>query len=202
MFNPRKVWFSGSAPALLAASGLLLTVDARQPSARQPPAGQTAPASHQSLVNRYCVSCHNDRVKRGDLALDGIVAQDVARNADTWEKVVAKIRARQMPPIGLPRPDYATYDAAIASLETALDRAAAAAPNPGRTATLRRLTRTEYQNAIRDLLGLDIDVASLLPPDESSYGFDNVTVGDLSPTLLDRYISAAEQISRVAVGRA
>ena len=106
-----------------------------------------------------------------------------------------------MPPIGKERPDDATYDAVIASLETSLDRAAAAHPNPGRTATLRRLTRTEYQNAIRDLLAIDIDAASLLPADESSYGFDNVTVGDLSPTLLDRYVSAAEKISRVAVGR-
>src|SRR5262249_22127896 len=98
-------------------------------------------------------------------------------------------------------PDEATYDAVIASLETSLDRAAAASPHPGRTATLRRLTRTEYQNAIRDLLALDVDVTSLLPPDDSSYGFDNVTVGTLSPTLLDRYVSAAEKISRVAVGR-
>ena len=106
-----------------------------------------------------------------------------------------------MPPVGKGRPDEATYEAVIASLETSLDRAAAAKPNPGRTATLRRLTRTEYQNAIRDLLALDVDVASLLPADESSYGFDNVTVGDLSPTLLDRYISAAEKISRLAVGR-
>src|SRR5438034_3679743 len=111
------------------------------------------------------------------------------------------MRVRQMPPMGMPRPDEATYDAVIASLETSLDRAAIAAPNPGRTATLRRLTRTEYQNAIRDLLALDVDVSSLLPPNDSSYGFDNVTVGDLSPTLLDRYVSAAEKISRVAVGR-
>jgi hypothetical protein len=102
----------------------------------------------------------------------------------------------------MPRPDEATYEAAISSLETSLDRAAAVNPNPGRTETLRRLNRTEYQNAIRDLLALEIDVASLLPPDDSSYGFDNVTVGDLSPTLLDRYISAAEKISRLAVGRA
>ena len=98
-----------------------------------------------------------------------------------------------MPPVGKPRPDEATYDAVIASLETSLDRAAAARPNPGRTATIRRLTRTEYQNAIRDLLALDVDVAALLPADESSHGFDNVTVGDLSPTLLDRYISAARE---------
>src|ERR671931_2559876 len=94
-----------------------------------------------------------------------------------------------------------TSDRTIASLEDALDRAAEASPNPGRTATLRRLTRTEYQNAVRDLLALDVDVASLLPADESSYGFDNVTVGDLSPTLLDRYVSAAEKISHIAVGR-
>jgi hypothetical protein len=106
-----------------------------------------------------------------------------------------------MPPVGEERPDEATYTEVVTYLETSLDRAAEAKPNPGRTATIRRLTRTEYQNAIRDLLGLAIDVSSLLPADESSYGFDNVTVGDLSPTLLDRYVSAAEKISRLAVGR-
>ncbi len=106
-----------------------------------------------------------------------------------------------MPPVGKKRPNDGTYDAVVASLETSLDRAAAAHPNPGRTATMRRLTRTEYKNAVRDLLAFDVDVSSLLPADESSYGFDNVTVTDLSPTLLDRYVSAAEKISRVAVGR-
>src|SRR6476659_714726 len=106
-----------------------------------------------------------------------------------------------MPPIGKTRPNDATYESVIAYLVKALDRAAEANPNPGRTATIRRLTRTEYQNAVRDLLALDVDVTALLPGDESSYGFDNVTVGDLSPTLLDRYISAAEKISRVAIGR-
>ena len=90
----------------------------------------------------------------------------------------------------------------MSQLETALDRAAAERPNPGRTDTFRRLTRTEYQNAIRDLLALDIDAAALLPADEASHGFDNVTVGDLSPTLLDRYITAAQKISRLAVGGA
>ncbi len=112
-----------------------------------------------------------------------------------------KLRARQMPPIGKERPDDRAYDAVIRSLETSLDRTARARPNPGRTATIRRLTRTEYRNAVRDLLALDVDVDALLPADESSYGFDNVTVGDLSPTLLDRYISAAEKITRLAVGR-
>jgi hypothetical protein len=171
---------------------LLLPLEARQ---------QPASPSVPSVVNRYCVSCHNDRTKSGGLTLAAVASHDVAQDADVWEKVLRKIRARQMPPIGTPRPDEATYDAVIASLETSLDRAAAASPNPGRTATLRRLTRTEYQNAIRDLLALDVDAASLLPADDSSYGFDNVTVGDLSPTLLDRYVSAAEKISRVAVGR-
>ena len=112
-----------------------------------------------------------------------------------------RLRARQMPPAGLPRPAEATYDAAVKSLESSLDSAAAAHPNPGRTDTFRRLTRTEYGNAIRDLLALDIDAAALLPSDQSSHGFDNVTVGELSPTLLERYISAAEKISRLAVGR-
>ena len=147
------------------------------------------------------MTCHDQEEKKGGLALD-LISADVAEHQDEWEKVVRKLRARQMPPVGRKeRPDEATYDATVGYLETALDRAAAAHPNPGRTATIRRLTRTEYQNAIRDLLALRVDVGTLLPADESSYGFDNVTVGDLSPTLLDRYISAAEKISRAAVGR-
>ena len=105
-----------------------------------------------------------------------------------------------MPPAGLPRPDEKAYDAAVASFESTLDRMAAAKPNPGRTDTFRRLNRTEYQNAIRDLLALDVDVSSLLPGDDSSHGFDNVTVGELSPTLLERYLAAAQKISRLAIG--
>ena len=197
MLDARTVRTWGGLAALVAAGGLTLTAQAQQrPAARSIPA-----AADPSVVNRYCVSCHSDRLKTGGLSLEKVAASDVDQNPDVWEKVLRKMRARQMPPIGMPRPDEATYDVAIASLESSLDRAAAAAPNPGRTATLRRLTRTEYQNSIRDLLALDIDVSSLLPADDSSYGFDNVTVGDLSPTLLDRYISAAEKISRVAVGR-
>ena len=122
-------------------------------------------------------------------------------NTEIWEKVVRKIRARQMPPLGSPRPDEATYEAAVSSLEAALDSAAAAEPNPGRTDTVRRLTRTEYQNAIRDLLALELDLSSLLPRDESSQGFDNITVTDLSPLLLESYVSAADKISRLVVGR-
>jgi hypothetical protein len=160
--------------------------------------GDTPPSA---LIDEYCLSCHDEDHKKGGLALDVIEADAIDRHPDVWEKVVRKLRARQMPPIGKDRPNEATYDAAIASLETSLDRAAAANPNPGRTATLRRLTRTEYQNAIRDLLAIEIDAASMLPADDSSYGFDNINSGNLSPTLLDRYISAAQKISRVAVGR-
>jgi hypothetical protein len=198
MHNPLRVPFSGSVATIVLAGGFLLSLEAQQPPASAPPAPV---AAHNTFVSRYCASCHNDRLKRGGLTLDAVTAQDFGQHPEVWEKVIRKIRARQMPPVGLPRPDEATYNSEIAMLETALDRAAAASPNPGRTATLRRLTRTEYQNAIRDLLALDVDVTSLLPADEASYGFDNVTVGDLSPTLLDRYISTAEKISRVAIGR-
>ena len=151
---------------VLAAGGFMLTLEAQQPLARP----SLPAAAHRALVNRYCVSCHSDRLKAGGLALDTAGVQEVGQNPKVWENVLRKVRARQMPPMGMPRPDEATYEAAIASLETSLDAAAAAAPNPGRTATLRRLTRTEYQNAIRDLLALEIDVASLLPADDSSYG--------------------------------
>jgi uncharacterized protein DUF1592/uncharacterized protein DUF1588/uncharacterized protein DUF1587/uncharacterized protein DUF1585/uncharacterized protein DUF1595/cytochrome c len=192
-----KLTISVSLAGVLAVAGFTFTLKAQQSS----PAPPLTAAAHRALVDDYCVSCHDEDKKKGGLSLDTIAAHDVARHPDVWEKVVRKLRARLMPPIGKERPDESTYDAVISSLERSLDRAAAANPNPGRTATLRRLTRTEYQNAIRDLLALDVDVTSLLPPDESSYGFDNVTVGELSPTLLDRYVSAAEKISRLAIGR-
>lgn len=121
---------------------------------------------------------------------------------ETWEKVVSKLRHRHMPPPGLPRPDEQTYDSIISSLVNSLDREMAITPNPGRTASFRRLNRTEYRNAIRDLIGVDLDVSSLLPHDETGHGFDNVTVGELSPTLLERYLSAAQKISRLAMGSA
>jgi hypothetical protein len=171
-----------------------------------PSKGHAGPARrslgpHVALVDEYCLSCHDKDHEKGQLVLETVAQDDVPAHPEIWEKVVRKLRARLMPPVGKERPDDPTYDAVVSFLETSLDRAAAANPNPGRTATIRRLTRTEYKNAIRDLLALDIDVASMLPGDESSYGFDNVTVGDLSPTLLDRYVTAAEKISRVAVGR-
>ena len=178
---------------VLAAGGFLCTLEAQQP------APSTSP--HRLLVELYCTSCHKETLKTADLALDVASAQPVEENAETWEKVVRKLRARQMPPVGLPRPDEATYEAAVSSLETLLDSAAAVRTDPGRTDTFRRLTRTEYQNAIRDLLALEVDLSSLLPRDESSQGFDNITVTGLSPALLESYVSAADKISRLAVGR-
>ncbi|MGH9658676.1 MAG: DUF1587 domain-containing protein, partial [Bryobacteraceae bacterium] len=162
------------------AGGLLAAMAAAQPLSVRP------------TIERYCHGCHNSKLKTGGLALD-----TANQHPDTWEKVVRRLRARQMPPAGLPRPDEATYDAVVSALEVSLD---SAPPDPGRTDTFRRLNRTEYRNAIRDLLALDVEAGSLLPADESSHGFDNVTVGNLSPTLLDRYVSAAEKISRLAVG--
>src|SRR5262249_2557511 len=154
----------------------------------------------RTVFDRYCAACHNSQVKSGGLALDGLDPAHPGAQAQAWEGVVRKLRARFMPPIGLPRPDEATYDSMVAGLTSALDSSSAAHPNPGRTDTFRRLNRTEYRNAIRDLLALDVDVSELLPSDEAAYGFDNVTVGNLSPTLLERYLNAAQKISRLALG--
>lgn len=161
---------------------------------------QEQPASQAASIKRYCAGCHNSKVKTGGFSLDGLRLESPAEHSQEWEKVVRKLRTRSMPPAGLPRPDERTYNAVLASLETSLDKSAIASPNPGRTDTFRRLNRTEYRNAIRDLLAVEVDVTSLLPSDESSHGFDNVTVGDLSPTLLERYLSAARKISRLAIG--
>lgn len=161
---------------------------------------QTTTPDRPALIKQYCTGCHNAKLNTGGLALDTIAGGKVAEHSATWEKVVRRLRARQMPPSGLPRPGERTYAALVSSLEAELDAASAANVNPGRTDTFRRLNRTEYHNAIRDLLALEVDVASLLPGDEASHGFDNVTVGDLSPTLLERYLGAARKISRLAVG--
>ena len=175
----------------------LLSCAASASAAEQPVAGAV-----RAVVGKFCVECHGADAAKGGLNLEKILPEDVSRHSDAWEKVVRKLNARHMPPIGKPRPDERTYSAIVSSLETTLDRAAAAKLNPGRTDTVRRLNRTEYQNTIRDLLALDIDAAALLPADEASHGFDNVTVGTLSPTLLDRYITAAQKIARLAVGGA
>ena len=135
--------------------------------ARHGPA-KRALGPHVALVDEYCLSCHDKDHEKGQLILETIAEDDIAEHADVWEKVVRKLRARLMPPVGKERPDDPTYDTVVSFLESSLDRAAVAHPNPGRTSTIRRLTRTEYRNAIRDLLALDVDVASMLPADESS----------------------------------
>src|SRR5437764_2019078 len=128
----------------------------------------------KALIDRYCIGCHSDRTKAGSLTLQSLNPEDPASAPEVWEKVVRKLRVRYMPPTGLPRPDGHTYDAVIAQIEAKLDRAAAAKPNPGRTDTFRRLNRTEYRNAVRDLLAIDVDVASMLPKDDASHGFDKI----------------------------
>ena len=175
---------------------------AQVPTAVSAPAASSAP---RALLDRYCVACHNDRTRQAGLTLQSIDAERVGRVAgevEAWEKVVRKLRGRAMPPPGRPRPDAAAYDAAAHVIEAALDAAAAGDPNPGRP-PIHRLNRVEYRNAVRDLLGLEVDERALLPPDESGYGFDNIAdVLAISPVLLDRYMAAAEKISRLALGDA
>ena len=167
---------------------------AQQPS-KTPASSEARPerTTVKQFVTQHCTHCHNSDDKKAGLALDAISLEDVDAHPAVWEKVVRKVASRQMPPIGKPRPDERAYESFIGALEMALDRAAAARPNPGRTATLRRLNRTEYQNAIRDLLAVDVDAGSLLPADEANHGFDSAPLGDLSPTLLDRYITELPQ---------
>ena len=178
----------------------------RQQAITPPPSTAVGPVTPASITRRaldqYCVRCHNERLKTADLMLDHVDVANPAAAADVWEKVVRKVHTGTMPPSNMPQLSEGDRHALLSWLETSLDAASATRPNPGRTETLRRLNRTEYQNAIRDLLALDIDAASLLPADDSGHGFDNVTVGDLPPTLLDRYISAAQKVSRLAIGSA
>ncbi len=188
MTTPRRVLLAIAAVFLIASVGW----------------SQANPAA--SVLTQYCTTCHNSRLKTAGLVLDPGASASPAANAETWEKVIQKLRSRDMPPAGMPRPDSATYDAAASWLETELDRSAAAHPQPGRLPLLHRLSRTEYQNAIRDLLALDalpkeMDFSLLLPSDNASSGFDNLA--DLlfvSPSDMESYLNAAQKISRLAVG--
>jgi mono/diheme cytochrome c family protein len=164
-----------------------------------PRANTEAPS--KAFVDKYCATCHNQRLKTGGLAFDGLDLNNVAAHAAEWEKVVVKLRAGLMPPTGAARPERAVIDGFTSSLEAALDRVAAASPNPGRTEPFHRLNRAEYRNAVRDLLGLEIDVTQLLPTDEISYGFDNIAgVLKLSPLLTERYLNTAQKVARLALG--
>ena len=161
-----------------------------------------APTETGEVLQRYCVTCHNERLRTADLALDTVDPSRPAANPEVWERVIAKLRAGSMPPPGRRRPDAATYDAVARALEDDLDRAWAANPNPGRITAVHRLNRTEYRNAIRDLFALDVDVTSLLPGDETADGsFDNFAeVLTISRAHLERYLSVARHVTRLAVG--
>jgi mono/diheme cytochrome c family protein len=168
--------------------------------AGQATATPAAVPRNASLVGEYCVGCHNDRVKRGDLVLSHLDETRVAADAPTWEKVIRKVRSGMMPPANARRPDAARVAAFLTSVEASLDKAAFAAPNPGKAA-LHRLNRTEYGNSIRDLLGFEFNVTALLPPDDQSHGFDNIAESlTISPTLMESYIRAGDAIARMAVG--
>src|SRR5688572_16594869 len=171
--------------------------------AQIPSAGQAgdAVAANQATVQKYCVSCHNDKVKSGGLALTTLDLARAPKDAEAWEHVIRKVRTGAMPPVGRPRPDKATADTLVTYLESELDKAALAAPNPGRAA-LPRLNRAEYRNAVRDVLGLEIDAASMLPTDIAGHGFDNnADALTLSPMLTERYLGAAAKISQMALAR-
>ena len=188
-----------------AALGSCLGVQVASPQAArsqpQPSSGVATVAPDRALLNKFCVTCHNQRTRTAGLMLDKLDVQDIGAGAETWEKVLRKVRTGTMPPAGMPRPEPSALETLASSLEVELDKAAAAKPNSGRV-PIHRLNRTEYTNAIRDLLGITIDGRTLLVADDvDQYGFDNIA-GSLpvSPVLLEGYMSAARKISRLAVG--
>src|SRR6056297_649351 len=160
----------------------------------------TSAEAIDDFVEYHCLDCHDDSSEVAGFSLEGLSVSNPDHNADVWELALRRLERRQMPPPDWSRPDEDEYAEVVSRLQGLLDREAQEHPRPGRTDTFRRLTRTEYGNVVRDLLALEIDVTKLLPADESSHGFDNITVGSLSPTLVNRYISAARKISRLAVG--
>ena len=171
---------------------------------QQAPSAQVAAStpSPRATLDRYCVTCHNQRLRTGGLALDVLNLAQTSEHAETWEKVIRKVRTGAMPPVGRPRPDKALAESVASWLEAELDRAALDHPNPGRS-TLHRLNRVEYRNAIRDLLALEIDPAALLPADNAAYGFDNnADALSLSPVLTERYLGASARISEMALAHA
>ena len=186
----------------LASIGIALAVATLLPAAtlQAQNSPSTAAGDHRTTLQLYCVGCHSGPTPFAGLNLEPLDFANLEANGAIWEKMMRKLRDRQMPPAGMPRPDEATYDALVKYIETGRDRLAEIKPNPGRT-TLHRLNRTEYANAIRDLLALEIDVSELLPADDIGYGFDNIgDVLSVSPLLLERYLAAAGKISRAAVG--
>src|SRR5579871_1052627 len=191
----RWLWLGTSVWVACAAS-VLMSAASPQTAASVPAPGR----AQQEVITRYCVTCHNDRLKTSGLSLEHADVSQVATNPEVWEAVVRKLQARAMPPQGARRPDEDTYRSLESSIEDAIDAHAAKSPYAG-APILHRLNRSEYKNAIRDLLALDVDVTSLLPPDDAAYGFDNISdVLGVSPSLQERYLSAASKIAAVAVG--
>jgi mono/diheme cytochrome c family protein len=179
--------------------GLFALVLAIPPAAR---AWQQTPpvAAHAAVIRQYCAGCHNDKLKTADVSFTTADLGRVADNPGLWEKALRKVRTSQMPPAGLPKPSAEARQALVNYLETELDHAAAVHPDPGRP-TIHRLNRAEYSNAIRDLLALDVKPGENLPPDDSGYGFDNIgDVLSMSPVLVERYLSVARQVARLAIG--
>ncbi|MCF2947828.1 DUF1592 domain-containing protein [Paraglaciecola aquimarina] len=154
----------------------------------------------QAMLDVYCMNCHNDPTQKGQLNLTSLRDSDIADHPALWEQVLRKVNARQMPPKDRKRPNEQAYAYLVEEMSQELDSHHQADPNLGQIETFRRLTRAEYKNAIRDLLGLNVDVANLLPSDQESYGFDNTTMSNLSATLLERYITAAQKISQQVIG--
>ena len=181
---------------------IVAALSAAQTPSQSPPASTAAASPITPIVDRYCVTCHNQKSRTAGLSLEGVDAAHPAANPELWERVIAKLRAGAMPPPGMPRPDSKAYDTAARWLEGEIDRAWVARPNPGRSSAVQRLNRTEYNNAIRDLLAVDVDVRSLLPGDDTADGsFDNVAdVLNISTAHLERYLSVARQVTRLAVG--
>jgi len=200
MNHPKFLLSSHTLLSGLAVAGMAVALPAFAQTPSAHPIASNSSSSKRAVVDKYCVGCHNAKVKVGGLALDTLDMAHVGDKSEIWEKVVRKLRAGVMPPPGLPRPDKATTELLISSLENDLDRAAAGKPNlvaPG----VHRVNRTEYTNAVHDLLGINVDAAAYLPVDDASSGFDNVA-GSLgvSPALVEGYMSAAAKISRLALG--
>jgi mono/diheme cytochrome c family protein len=180
---------------------ILFSVQTSARQTQQAPAPATSSAP-QGVFDKYCITCHNQKLRTAGLALDTLDVTKPGLQAEVWEKVIVKLRAGSMPPPGMPRPDAATYRAAASAVEREIDRAWEASPNPGRIAAVHRLNRAEYNNAIRDLLALDVDVKPLLPGDETADGsFDNFADSlSISTAHLERYMSVARQVTRLATG--
>ena len=186
--------------------GCSIALAAAGPLAQAPAAEPTPAASSAAVLKQYCATCHNERLKSGGLVIDPAAVSNVAGGAEQWEKVVRKLRTQSMPPPGAPRPDAAGYARVAGFLESELDRAEAARPHLGKLPLVHRLSRTEYGNAVRDLLAIEslpreVSIDYLLPPDNISSGFDNIAdLLFISPSNMERYLDAARKISRLAVG--